>query len=146
MGVGCCKHCVLLILATLSHTQQDAHTAPAAFVNRTQLCFAVRGGVDSLLDVARTTFCETTAAIQEFAHHYQQDTGHLGEIKACGGCTVTHSMCCIVCYQCAMNVQPCTMTHVLVTSPGQVQCTQWLLPAAAQKHPCQCPPTHHDHP
>lgn len=57
-------------------------TSTGAFVNRTQLCFAVRGGVDSLLDAARTAFCNTTAHIQELAATYTSDSALGPNVKA----------------------------------------------------------------
>ena len=68
-------------MVTLVYTQ-DATTSPGAFVNRTQLCFAVRGGVDSLLDAARAAFCDTTAHIQDLAATYASDAALGSSIKA----------------------------------------------------------------
>lgn len=61
---------------------QDATTAAGAFVNRTQLCFAVKGGVDGMLDAARTAFCDTTACIQQLAASYAEDAALGCNVKA----------------------------------------------------------------
>ncbi|GAB4817899.1 hypothetical protein N2152v2_004945 [Parachlorella kessleri] len=44
--------------------EQDVQSAKNAFLNRTQQCFAVKGGVDGFLDVARHNFCRLTEQVQ----------------------------------------------------------------------------------
>lgn len=51
---------------------KDAASSRAAFVNRTQQCFAVKGGVDSFLDLARSSFCRISEDIHELAAKYRE--------------------------------------------------------------------------
>jgi len=46
---------------------EDVHSARSAFLNRTQQCFALRAGVNHMLDVCRQAFCKTTEAVHEHA-------------------------------------------------------------------------------
>lgn len=39
---------------------EDVLHARVPFVARTQQCFAVKAGIDGLLDVARRSFCDTS--------------------------------------------------------------------------------------
>ncbi|KMZ57700.1 DNA mismatch repair protein mutS [Zostera marina] len=50
------------------------------FVACTQQCFAVKSGVDGLLDVARRAFCDTSEAIHNLAEKYRQEF-HLPNLK-----------------------------------------------------------------
>ena len=52
---------------------QDARSAKAAFANRTQQCFAVKGAVNDLLDLARSTFCRLTEEIHRLADKYREE-------------------------------------------------------------------------
>ncbi|GAB2274183.1 MutS protein msh4 [Dionaea muscipula] len=52
---------------------EDVVHARAPFVARTQQCFAVKAGIDGLLDVARRTFCDTSEAIYNLANKYRGD-------------------------------------------------------------------------
>ncbi|CAI9095768.1 OLC1v1031774C1 [Oldenlandia corymbosa var. corymbosa] len=45
----------------------------APFVARTQQCFAVKAGIDGLLDMARRSFCDTSEAIHNLANKYRED-------------------------------------------------------------------------
>ncbi|KAK9142949.1 hypothetical protein Syun_012349 [Stephania yunnanensis] len=47
--------------------------ARVPFVARTQQCFAVKAGIDGLLDVARRSFCDTSEAIHNLANKYRED-------------------------------------------------------------------------
>lgn len=51
---------------------KDAASSRTAFVNRTQQCFAVKGGVDSFLDLARSSFCRISEDIHELAAKYRE--------------------------------------------------------------------------
>lgn len=42
---------------------EDVTHARVPFIARTQQCFAVKAGIDGLLDVARRTFCDTSEGI-----------------------------------------------------------------------------------
>jgi hypothetical protein len=42
---------------------EDVLHARVPFVARTQQCFAVRAGIDGLLDIARRSFCDTSEGI-----------------------------------------------------------------------------------
>jgi len=42
---------------------EDVVHARVPFIARTQQCFAVKAGIDGLLDVARRTFCDTSEGI-----------------------------------------------------------------------------------
>ncbi|EIE21559.1 hypothetical protein COCSUDRAFT_17595 [Coccomyxa subellipsoidea C-169] len=53
----------------------DVSSSKAAFVNRTQQCFAVKSGVDSFLDLARTSFCRISEEIHELAAKYRETHG-----------------------------------------------------------------------
>eukprot|EP00898_Chlorokybus_atmophyticus_P008950 jgi/Chlat1/9056/Chrsp94S08358 len=50
---------------------EDIIHSKAAFVTRTQQCFAVKAGVDGFLDVARKAFCETT--VYDLASRYREE-------------------------------------------------------------------------
>lgn len=39
---------------------EDVLHTRAPFVARTQQCFAVKAGIDGLLDIARRSFCDTS--------------------------------------------------------------------------------------
>lgn len=39
---------------------EDVLHARVPFIARTQQCFAVKAGIDGLLDIARRTFCDTS--------------------------------------------------------------------------------------
>lgn len=43
---------------------EDACPSTSAFLNRTQECFALKGGVDALLDVSRQAFCRATEQVR----------------------------------------------------------------------------------
>ncbi|BBM99050.1 DNA mismatch repair protein MSH4 [Marchantia polymorpha subsp. ruderalis] len=51
----------------------DAMHARSAFTARTQQCFAVKYGVDCMLDLARKSFCTTSEAIHELGIKYQKE-------------------------------------------------------------------------
>ncbi|GAB4835004.1 MutS protein msh4 [Ancistrocladus abbreviatus] len=52
---------------------EDIVHARAPFVARTQQCFAVKAGIDGLLDIARSAFCDTSEAIHKLANTYRED-------------------------------------------------------------------------
>ncbi|KAJ6963136.1 DNA mismatch repair protein MSH4-like [Populus alba x Populus x berolinensis] len=52
---------------------EDVLHARAPFVARTQQCFAVKAGIDGLLDIARRTFCDTSEAIHNLANKYREE-------------------------------------------------------------------------
>ncbi|PKA46451.1 DNA mismatch repair protein MSH4 [Apostasia shenzhenica] len=52
---------------------EDAVHARAPFVACTQHCFAIKAGVDGLLDVARRSFCDTSEAIYDLANKYREE-------------------------------------------------------------------------
>ncbi|KAL3829897.1 hypothetical protein ACJIZ3_018699 [Penstemon smallii] len=52
---------------------EDVLHARVPFVARTQQCFAVKAGIDGLLDIARRSFCDTSEAIHNLANKYRQD-------------------------------------------------------------------------
>ncbi|KAK6947560.1 DNA mismatch repair protein MutS, C-terminal [Dillenia turbinata] len=52
---------------------EDVLYARVPFVARTQQCFAVKAGIDGLLDIARRSFCDTSQAIHNLANKYRQD-------------------------------------------------------------------------
>ncbi|XP_020585214.1 DNA mismatch repair protein MSH4 isoform X2 [Phalaenopsis equestris] len=52
---------------------EDVVHARASFVSCTQQCFAIKVGVDGLLDVARRSFCDTSEAIHELANKYRKE-------------------------------------------------------------------------
>ena len=54
---------------------QDAQASKAAFVNRTQQCFAVRAAPEGLLSLARAIFCRLTEQIHELADRYRGEHG-----------------------------------------------------------------------
>ncbi|XP_010055480.2 DNA mismatch repair protein MSH4 [Eucalyptus grandis] len=47
--------------------------ARVPFVARTQQCFAVKTGIDGLLDIARRSFCNTSEAIHNLATKYREE-------------------------------------------------------------------------
>ncbi|GMH09551.1 hypothetical protein Nepgr_011392 [Nepenthes gracilis] len=52
---------------------EDVVHARVPFVARTQQCFAVKAGIDGLLDIARRTFCDTSEAIHNLANKNRED-------------------------------------------------------------------------
>ncbi|RDX85856.1 DNA mismatch repair protein MSH4, partial [Mucuna pruriens] len=52
---------------------EDVLHARAPFVACTQQCFAVKAGIDGLLDISRRSFCETSEAIHNLANNYRED-------------------------------------------------------------------------
>ncbi|KAH7549636.1 hypothetical protein JRO89_XS13G0059000 [Xanthoceras sorbifolium] len=52
---------------------EDVLHARVPFVARTQQCFAVKAGIDGLLDIARRTFCDTSEAIHNLATKYREE-------------------------------------------------------------------------
>ncbi|XP_042510383.1 DNA mismatch repair protein MSH4 isoform X2 [Macadamia integrifolia] len=52
---------------------EDVLHARVPFVARTQQCFAVKAGIDGLLDVARRLFCDTSEAIHNLANKYREE-------------------------------------------------------------------------
>ncbi|XP_031098489.1 DNA mismatch repair protein MSH4 [Ipomoea triloba] len=52
---------------------EDVLHTRVPFVARTQQCFAVKAGVDGLLDMARRSFCDTSEAIHSLAIKYRED-------------------------------------------------------------------------
>lgn len=69
-----CSHPVFaeLLTSISAVLDDDAQSSKAAFVNRTQQCFAVKAGVDSFLDLARTVFCRVSEEIYELAAKYKE--------------------------------------------------------------------------
>ncbi|KAF5193005.1 Dna mismatch repair protein muts [Thalictrum thalictroides] len=51
----------------------DVLHARVPFVARTQQCFAVKAGIDGLLDVARRSFCDSSEAIHNLANKYREE-------------------------------------------------------------------------
>ena len=54
---------------------QDAQPSKTAFINNTQQCFAVQSGLDSVLDLARATFCTVTEQVHALVEQYRQTEG-----------------------------------------------------------------------
>ena len=52
---------------------QDVKSSKRTFINRTQQCFAVRSGVDGILDLARSTFCQVTEQVHELVDKYKTE-------------------------------------------------------------------------
>ncbi|KAI3468970.1 hypothetical protein Pfo_025633 [Paulownia fortunei] len=52
---------------------EDVLHARVPFVARTQQCFAVKAGIDGLLDIARRSFCDSSEAIYNLASKYRED-------------------------------------------------------------------------
>ncbi|KAJ3689018.1 hypothetical protein LUZ61_018182 [Rhynchospora tenuis] len=52
---------------------EDVVHSRAPFVARTQQCFAIKAGLDTLLDVARRSFCDTSEAIHDLAMKYREE-------------------------------------------------------------------------
>ncbi|XP_023521478.1 DNA mismatch repair protein MSH4-like [Cucurbita pepo subsp. pepo] len=52
---------------------EDVLHARVPFIARTQQCFAVKAGIDGLLDIARRTFCDTSEAIHNLANKYREE-------------------------------------------------------------------------
>ena len=55
--------------------EEDVVEGKSTFAQRTRQVFAVRGGVDSFLDIARRSFCETTEAMHELLRMMREQTG-----------------------------------------------------------------------
>lgn len=54
---------------------QDVQSSKTTFINKTQQCFAVRSGVDGILDLARSTFCRVTEQVHELVDTYKTEHG-----------------------------------------------------------------------
>ena len=54
---------------------QDVQSSKTTFINKTQQCFAVRSGVDGILDLARSTFCRVTEQVHELVDKYKTEHG-----------------------------------------------------------------------
>ncbi|XP_044487299.1 DNA mismatch repair protein MSH4 [Mangifera indica] len=52
---------------------EDVLHARVPFIARTQQCFAVKAGIDGLLDIARRSFCDTSEAIHNLANTYREE-------------------------------------------------------------------------
>ncbi|KAK8471883.1 hypothetical protein PHAVU_002G057100 [Phaseolus vulgaris] len=52
---------------------EDVLHARVPFVACTQQCFAVKAGIDGLLDISRRSFCKTSEAIHNLANNYRED-------------------------------------------------------------------------
>uniref|UniRef100_A0A0E0LKR4 DNA mismatch repair proteins mutS family domain-containing protein n=1 Tax=Oryza punctata TaxID=4537 RepID=A0A0E0LKR4_ORYPU len=52
---------------------EDVVHSRAPFVACTQQCFAIKAGIDGLLDVARRSFCDTSEAVHNLANKYRED-------------------------------------------------------------------------
>ncbi|XP_029127647.1 DNA mismatch repair protein MSH4 [Cajanus cajan] len=52
---------------------EDVLHARVPFVACTQQCFAVKAGIDGLLDISRRSFCETSEAIHNLANNYREN-------------------------------------------------------------------------
>ncbi|CAA7403609.1 unnamed protein product [Spirodela intermedia] len=52
---------------------EDVLHTRAPFIASTQQCFAVKSGIDGLLDVSRRTFCDTSEAIYNLANKYREE-------------------------------------------------------------------------
>ncbi|XP_074303752.1 DNA mismatch repair protein MSH4-like [Silene latifolia] len=52
---------------------EDVAHSRVPFIARTQQCFAIKAGIDGLLDVSRRTFCDTSEAIHMLANKYRED-------------------------------------------------------------------------
>ncbi|KAA3460266.1 DNA mismatch repair protein MSH4 isoform X2 [Gossypium australe] len=52
---------------------EDVLHARVPFIARTQQCFAVKAGIDGLLDIARRSFCDTSEAIHNLANMYREE-------------------------------------------------------------------------
>lgn len=57
------------------HCMQDVQSSKTTFINKTQQCFAVRSGVDGILDLARSTFCRVTEQVHELVDKYKTEHG-----------------------------------------------------------------------
>ncbi|XP_034580449.1 DNA mismatch repair protein MSH4 isoform X3 [Setaria viridis] len=65
-------HCILKIRIG-DIIDEDVVHSRAPFVACTQQCFAIKAGVDGLLDVARRSFCDTSEAIHNLANKYREE-------------------------------------------------------------------------
>ncbi|XP_072984424.1 DNA mismatch repair protein MSH4 isoform X3 [Typha latifolia] len=52
---------------------EDVVHSRAPFVACTQQCFAIKAGIDGLLDIARRSFCDTSEAIHNLANKYREE-------------------------------------------------------------------------
>ncbi|KAH9721211.1 DNA mismatch repair protein MSH4 [Citrus sinensis] len=52
---------------------EDVLHARVPFVARTQQCFAIKAGIDGLLDIARRSFCDTSEAVHNLANKYREE-------------------------------------------------------------------------
>ncbi|KAL2651368.1 hypothetical protein R1flu_019496 [Riccia fluitans] len=70
-----CSHSAYSVLKDriVEVIEEDAMHARSAFASRTEQCFAVKYGVDGMLDLARRTFCTTSAAISKLGEKYQKE-------------------------------------------------------------------------
>ena len=51
---------------------QDTQSAKLSFLNKVQQCFAVRKGLEGMLDLARDVFCRATEQVHELMATYRE--------------------------------------------------------------------------
>ena len=51
---------------------QDTQSAKLSFLNKVQQCFAVRKGLEGMLDLARDVFCKATEQVHELMATYRE--------------------------------------------------------------------------
>lgn len=70
---ACNQTCFANLLDELESTlDENAHGRKGAFMNRTQQCFAVKTGINGLLDISRSTFSRLTEQVHELANEYSK--------------------------------------------------------------------------
>ncbi|KAL0020849.1 hypothetical protein WJX77_001177 [Trebouxia sp. C0004] len=76
IGANCTHEVFHTLLETATEVlDEDVKSSKTAFINRTQQCFAVRSGVDGILDLARSTFCRVTEQVHELVDKYKTEYG-----------------------------------------------------------------------
>ena len=76
MAPGHDQHAAVKVL------DEDAHSQSGSFANATQQCFALKTGLDPLLDLARITFTQLTEEIHDLVASYR--TAHkLPQLRVC---------------------------------------------------------------
>ncbi|DBA95622.1 TPA: hypothetical protein ACH3X3_013469 [Trebouxia sp. C0006] len=76
IGTNCTHEVSQNLLETATEVlDEDVKSSKTSFINRTQQCFAVKSGVDGILDLARSTFCRVTEQVHELVDKYKTEYG-----------------------------------------------------------------------
>jgi hypothetical protein len=78
----CCEPCGLL--------PADPICVVPCLGRRTHQCFAVKGGVDGFLDIARHNFCRVTEQVHDLANRYRSEN-NLPDMRVGSHANISHA-------------------------------------------------------